>query len=193
MARPKAFDQDKALNQAMALFWQQGYEATSIQELLDVMGIGRGSLYDTFGDKRQLFLAALQRYQSSGDHSLVAPLRQFDSAKEAIRQLFINLVNITRDDPDQKGCLIVNSAVELAPHDPHMAEAVSRAQNNTEELFYQAILHGQEMGEIPSEKEPRALARFFVNNIRGIRVMAKYNPDLPALHDIIRTALSVLD
>ncbi|MCA9929969.1 MAG: TetR/AcrR family transcriptional regulator [Anaerolineales bacterium] len=193
MARQKAFDQEKALNNAMQLFWRKGYEGASMQALLTEMGIGRGSLYDTFGGKRQLFQAALARYRASSDTRLVAPLYQPGPVPDAIRTLFDNLVEQALADPEQKGCLLVNSAVELGPHDAEIAREVATAVSSTEEAFYQAILRGQAVGEVGAAKDARALARFFVNNVRGIRVLARLNPQRQALEDIVSVTLAALE
>ncbi len=164
-----------------------------MQALVAEMGIGRGSLYDTFGDKHQLYQAALERYRANSDTRLLAPLYQPGSVKGAIKTLFESLIAQVLADPEQKGCLLVNTAVELAPHDAEMALAVKTAVSSTEEAFCQAILRGQATDEIDQSKDPRALARFFVNNIRGIRVLAKLKPNEKTLDDIVTVTLSALN
>ena len=124
MARPKAFDCAQALLAAMQVFWVKGYEATSLEDLLAAMKIGRQSLYDTFGDKRALFMEALVQYRELTDAYLRGCLADAPTVKAAFQRLFMQVV----DEPEahqRRGCLLINSAVELAPHDPQTARSWS--------------------------------------------------------------------
>lgn len=192
MARHKEFDQNKVINKAMDLFWSCGYEATSVQDLVDHLGIGRGSLYDTFGDKRSLYLNALDRYQERSGLELLELFEQTESAKAALKQFFAAQIDSTIADPAQRGCFVVNTAVELAPHDAEMAEKVQAAFRKTEDVFCQLITKGQEAGEIASTQDPRSLARFLLNTLMGLRVMAKAKLGRKSLEDSVATALSLL-
>ena len=192
MARHKEFDQDKVINKAMDLFWSRGYEATSVQDLVDHLGIGRGSLYDTFGDKRSLYLNALDCYQARSGVELLELFEQTESAKEALQQFFAVQIDTALADPVQRGCFVVNTAVELAPHDAEIAEKVRAAFGKMEDAFCQIIAKGQETGEIVSTQEPRSLARFLLNTLMGLRVLSKAKLGRKSLEDSVATALSML-
>lgn len=191
MARQKEFDRDRVLDKAMNLFWYKGYEATSVQELVEGMGINRGSLYDTFGDKHSLFLAVLDRYSDIAAAPLQA-LEQADAGVEAICQFFRGLeMALTAGEPC-KGCLIANAMVELALHDPQAAQKVSAYMARMEQGFYQALVRACDRGEIAADNNPRALARFFTSSSIGLSTTAKAVTDRHILKDIVDTILSVL-
>jgi len=193
MARHKEFDRDDVLEKAMNMFWYKGYEATSVQDLINCMGINRGSLYDTFGDKHSLFLAALDRYRDSTVNERLKVLERSPSGLEAIRQFFYEMVEIRTTDQGYQGCLMVNSMVELALHDDEAAGRVASHAMRFEEAFYRALTRARKHGEIGDEKNLRALARFLASSINGICVMAKISPDVYALKDIADVSLSVLN
>lgn len=192
MARGKEFDREVVLDRAMRLFWRQGYEATSMQELVDVMGIGRGSLYATFGGKHALFLEALDRYCEIVAAPLFAPLDEPGPAKDAIRRVFEQVIQQAVADGPQ-GCLMVNVSAELAPHDPQTRRRAEANLEGGEEKLYHVLQRGRETGEIGTRQEPRALARCLFNTLQGLRITAKVNTDRELLDDIARVTLAVLD
>lgn len=192
MTRIKEFEPEQALESAMELFWCRGYEATSVRDLLDEMGIGRGSMYDTFGDKRTLFLAALDRFEETRVSQANEILGGSASAREGIRRLFETTVEGLVAYEPRRGCLLANTAVELAPHDEEVAERISRYVGRTEAAFEKALVRGRARGEIPADKDPKALARFLVNTLHGVRVLARAGVDRAVLDDSVRTALEVL-
>jgi len=192
VARTKEFDRDQALDKAMNLFWRCGYEATSLDALLKTMGIARQSLYDTFGDKHALFLAALERYMARRDGATSSALDSAHSAKRAIREIFMAIVSESTADK-KRGCFGVNSALELAPHDTDVARLIVIRQRSVEEAFFRALERAREQGEISPKKDTRALARFLLAALQGLRVSAKADPHSPALVDIAEVALQTLD
>lgn len=192
MARTKEFDREAVLDRAMRLFWRQGYEATSMQDLVEAMGIGRQSLYDTFGDKRGLYLAAVERYARVEGGPLFAPLAEPGAAKDAIRRTFAGLVEIALRD-GKLGCLSVNAAVERAACDPDIARWVAANLAAGERGLRLALERAQALGEIGPHSNPQALARFLFSAIQGLRVTAKATTDRATLNDIVRVTLSVLD
>jgi TetR/AcrR family transcriptional regulator, transcriptional repressor for nem operon len=193
MARTKDFDENQVLAKAIKLFWQKGYNGTSMQDLVDGLGISRSSIYDTFGDKHQLYLKALCTYRQAAiatrDKILNAPV----PAKAALRQLMDLTIDQMTRDKQHKGCFLVNSAVENAPHDKETNAIVCQNDQEVENAFYEVIKRGQTNGEIASKKDPRALARFLFNNIVGIQVTAKSATDKTAFDDIVSLTMSVLD
>ena len=192
MARTKEFDRESALDKAMNLFWSKGYEATSMAELLETMGIGRQSLYDTFGDKHDLFLAALSRYEELTGTPLRTCFDTAESVRGAFRDLFMRFVRETEVE-QRRGCFMVNTAAELSALDPKAAKAVQASQRGLEALFFKALRRAHESGELPASKDPRALARFLVGALQGLRLAAKADPGSPALRDIARITLAALD
>lgn len=192
MARTKEFEPERALESAMDLFWRRGYEATSVQDLLEEMGIGRGSMYGTFGDKRELFLAALDRFEETRVARAGEILNGSPSAMEGIRRLLETTIeNLVSYEP-RRGCLLANTAVELAPHDAEAAARISRYVRGTEDAFEKALVRGRAAGEIPADKDPRALARFLVSMLHGVRVLARAGVDRRVLDDSVQTALEAL-
>ena len=192
MARTKEFEPERALESAMDLFWRRGYEATSVQDLLEEMGIGRGSMYGTFGDKRELFLAALDRFEASrvsrADEILTGP----SSSIEGIRRLFETTIEGLLSYEELITGKRETIAVELAPRDAEVAARISRYVRRTEDAFENALVRGRAAGEIPADKDPRALARFLVNTLHGVRVLARAGVDRTVLDDSVRTALEAL-
>ncbi|HEY4108977.1 TetR/AcrR family transcriptional regulator [Puia sp.] len=193
MARTKDFDETEVLAKAIKLFWQKGYNGTSMQDLVDGLGISRSSLYDTFGDKRQLYLKALQSYQQEQCCGITQLLNGSIPAKAAIRQLMDMTIQEMIRDKQHKGCFLINSAVETAHHDKEANAIICQSEQQLENTFYTVIRNGQNNGEISDKKDPRALARFLYNTIVGIRVTGKSTADKAAFDDIIQLTISVLD
>jgi TetR/AcrR family transcriptional regulator, transcriptional repressor for nem operon len=194
VARAKEFEPERALGRAIDLFWSAGYEATSVQELLDAMGIGRGSLYATFGDKRALFVAALDRYREEAESIAIAALEAEGSPKEAIEAVFEGLVSrLAGQKEPRRGCLLANTAVELVARDPEVGERVRNHVARLEDAFERAIVRGQSAGEIPARHSPTVLARFLVNNSLGLRVLARTGAPQQTLKDVARVALGTLE
>jgi len=193
MARQKEFDQDKALDKAMTLFWQKGYEATSIQELVDHMGIGRRSLYDTFKSKHDLFIAALDRYRDMAFESIVSSDEPLVSPKVAIQEIFEEIVAEAVADRNRKGCFIVNSAVELAGQDDAVTIRSREGFQTLEFIFHRLLHQAQQSGELSPDHDIQALAQFLMNAVFGIRVMSKVNPDKLVLTNVVNLTLSILD
>lgn len=190
MPRTKEFRPEEALDAAMHLFWSRGYGATSMRDLLDGMGIGRGSFYDTFGDKRALFLAALDRFEEVRTSWVIEALE--GSGLDGIEEVFRRSVDNLVESEPRRGCLMANTAVELAPHDAEVAGRISRYVRRTQTAFENALLRARESGGVPSDRDPRALARFLVNNLHGLRVLARAGSDRPTLEDAARITLETL-
>ncbi|NNG05751.1 MAG: TetR/AcrR family transcriptional regulator, partial [Inquilinus sp.] len=145
----KQFDTEDALTKAMQAFWARGYEATSVQDLVDRMGINRGSLYASFGDKRALFILALRHYDAIHRTAWVARLVETRTPKAAVVAAFDEVIAAVLDGGSRDGCLLVNTALELSPHDDEIAAIVATALSETEAFFRDRINAGRENGEIP--------------------------------------------
>jgi len=193
MARHKEFDQDIALDKAVTLFWQKGYAATSIQDLVDHMGIGRRSLYDTFESKHDLFLAALDRYHQQANRSLASFGQPLGSFKMAIRRIFMEIVAEAIADRERKGCFFVNSAVELAGQDDEVTVRARQGCQDLESIFLELLQQAQQAEELRPDRDIQALAQHLTNTVFGIRVMSKVNPDPQVFTNVVDLALSVLD
>ncbi|MGC9524422.1 MAG: TetR/AcrR family transcriptional regulator [Limnospira sp.] len=190
MARHKEFDREVVLSKAMDTFWHQGYEATSIQDLVKNMGINRGSLYDTFGDKRSLFLEAIAHYDETVAKAAIASLEAPNASKPAIVALFERVADGVQD---RRGCLITNTVVELCPHDPDTARRISGNLKRLERAFYVALKRAQEKGEVGGDRDISALASFLLCSLQGLQVTSKIHPDPEYLRSIVRVAVSALD
>ena len=191
MARPKEFDRDAVLEKAMLVFWAHGYESTSLDELQKAMGIGRQSLYDTFGDKHALYLQALERYKDSSSGALQTCLDQAVSPLGAVRQLFTSLA----EEPPaarRRGCMMVNATAEMLPRDAKTAELVSANQRFIETAFRRALQRSRQLGELPEDADVAGLARYLVATFQGLRVAAKAEMGPEALRDVARHALRPL-
>ncbi|WP_029595470.1 TetR/AcrR family transcriptional regulator [Exiguobacterium chiriqhucha] len=191
MARSKAFDETVVLKKAMELFWEQGYEKTSMQDLVDHMGIHRRSIYDTFGDKHSLFLAALGEYEKFITYEMEAIIRQHESVKSAIGDVFRFILRSSETYP--KGCLSVNAAVELSLLDQEVERIATTMFHRTESMFQDLIEQGKHNGELSNDIDSKQMARFLHNNLIGLRVLIKTDYTKKELESIIALTLSVLD
>ena len=193
MGRPREFERDVVLDRAMRVFWARGYEATSIEHLVARMGIQRGSLYATFGDKRALFFAAIERYDRVETSKLLAALEEPPSGKAAIQRFFRLKVELATAPGRPRGCLVTNSAAELASRDRGTGTRVGAVLTRLDAAFQRAVVRAQKAGEIDPRRNPRALARFLTSSAQGLSVMAKALPDRAALDDIVEVILEVVD
>jgi TetR/AcrR family transcriptional repressor of nem operon len=193
MARTKDFNENEVLGKAIQLFWHKGYNGTSMQDLVEGLGISRSSLYDTYADKHTLFVKALKSYQCAGASQMQAIIDNGGTAKETIQRLLEFTTDELVDDRQQKGCFMVNAEVEVAPHDAEVNEVICQNEQQMEEAFYQVIKKGQENGEFKNRQDARILARFVFNAVKGMRVTAKSTTDRSFFDDIIRLTISALD
>lgn len=193
MARTKEFDPDAALQAALDLFWERGYEATSMADLVEHLGVARASIYATFGNKRDLYLKALDRYGDLVDPDLLRELSQPGPALPAVRAVIERFAREAGDDSGRRGCFIVNTAVEVAPHDPQAARRVAASWDHLETAITSALIRAQAQGELAPGKEPRALARLLLVLMQGIRVVGKVQAGPGRLRDAVTQALALLD
>ncbi|WP_119726540.1 TetR/AcrR family transcriptional regulator [Thermomonospora amylolytica] len=189
MARTKEFDPDAVLQKALELFWERGYEATSMADLVEHLGIARASLYATFGGKRDLYMKALERYMESADH--IERLSQPGPVLPAVRALFSSY--LAESLRDRRGCMVVNTAVELAPRDPVAARRVTAGWDVLEAALTSALIRARAQGELAPGKDPRALARMLLVLLQGLRVMGRADPDPARLGDAVEQAMTLLD
>ena len=191
----KQFDVDAALAKAMQAFWARGYEATSMQDLVTCMGLNRGSLYATFGDKRSLFIQALRRYDETHRAAWLAAIRKANRPKDAVLAAFEGAIKAALDRQAagaSDGCFLVNTALELSPHDQEIGAIVARGFAETEDFFHAMIAEGRAAGEIPAGIEPQETARSLLGLFIGLRVLARSRPEQALLRSIARQAEALL-
>ncbi|MHA7959627.1 TetR/AcrR family transcriptional regulator [Streptomyces sp. L500] len=193
MARPRKFDEERAVDAALEAFWTAGYEATSTQDLCEATGLGRSSIYNTFHSKRDLFLRTLALYMRRKSDQLAALLEEDVPAREKVRALLDNvLAEEAGADGGGRGCLYVNTAVELASRDPEVAHELERDYARRHDTLTAALKAGQRAGEIDPAKDASALAHFVTATVGGIRVAARAGAGEAALRAIARTALDAI-
>ncbi len=194
MARTKEFDPDAALQAALELFWRRGYEATSMSDLVEHLGIGRASLYATFGSKHELYLKALDRYGQTHDPDLLRELSQPGPALPAVRALVRRFADEAASDESRlTGCFVANTAAELAPHDPAAARRVEQSWNHLETLLHSALVRARTQGELAADRDPLALARMLLVLMQGLRVVGKASTDPARVRVAAEQALALLD
>jgi TetR/AcrR family transcriptional repressor of nem operon len=192
MAGVRQFDVDEVLDRAMTLFWTRGYEATSIQDLVEATGINRGSLYATFGDKQGAFLAAVDHYLEAVANSLVAELSDPDP-RRAIERMLDSIIRRNSDPRFPRGCLITNSALECPSSGDAIARKIMHAVGQQESAIYRVLRRAQDEGSLAANRDTRALARFFLGVAQGLNVVNKAVANPEMLKDIARTAMKVWD
>jgi TetR/AcrR family transcriptional repressor of nem operon len=193
VARPRSFDEGKALDAAIACFWSRGLEATSVRDLADHMGIQGPSLYNAFGDKRTLFARALERYAARTMRERIARIESQHEPKTAIRTFIHEAIERSVSDPHRRGCLLVNSALEVAPHDTELRARIASYLEEIAAFFRRNIAAAQAAGTVPAGLDGADAARLLLGVLLGIRVLARTNPDRALLEGVARPALALLD
>ncbi|HVC57633.1 MAG TPA: TetR/AcrR family transcriptional regulator [Stellaceae bacterium] len=193
MARPREFDEAAVLDAATDCFWRDGYEATSVRDLAARMGIAGTSLYNAFGDKRSLFRDVLQRYAEGSMRARIARLEARLPPKEAVRAFLAGIVERSLADPERRGCLLVNAALEVAPHDPELGAAIAARLGEIEAFFRRAVTAAQDEGAVPPDRDAADLARLLLGVVLGVRVLARAMPQRELLEGVMRPALALLD
>ncbi len=192
MSRKKQFAVDDAKQKAMQTFWSQGYRGTSLQDLVENMGINRASLYDTFGDKYALFIETLHNYNDTYAKPFFTRIRKTNSPRQAIIALFDEICDGVSKGEEQNGCYIVNTALEMSPHDKKVARIVNRIFAYVEKNFFrQMIVQGQAMGEISQEVVPETTSRTLLSLLIGLRVLSRNRPN-KALLNSFKTQVNAL-
>jgi TetR/AcrR family transcriptional regulator, transcriptional repressor for nem operon len=192
VARPREFLLEEVLDKAVETFWSKGYEATSIQDLVESMGLNRGSLYAAFGDKQRLFLAVLDRYRQVVVKKLLDILSSNASGKEAIRQFFLAVVEHIMTAGPLCGCLVTNSAIERGLSDPDTAKKVSMCLLQIEGGFYKTLVRARDAGEIDERLNLRAIARYLTSSLQGLLVIGKVRTERQVLNDVVEVTLEAL-
>ena len=192
LGRPREFDIDEAVENAILVFRSRGYHGTSVQDLTDGTGLARGSLYKAFHDKRTLFLAALDHYTAASLRRVGDALNQPGSARAAIREALLGYARRAANAQGQQGCLITAAAMEMMPDDVEVSALISRMFRRMQDLFAAAVIRGQATGEIAGDLDERAIARMLLCTIQGLRVLGKTGPSEQDMTEVVETALRAL-
>jgi TetR/AcrR family transcriptional repressor of nem operon len=192
MARPREFDEQSVLDAATQHFWMNGYEATSMRDLAQGTGITSPSLYNAFGDKRALYRLVLDRYVSSALINCANIFGGEDPPLRALERYFEGIVSQALDDGLHKGCFVVNTALEVAPHDADFRAVVTGVFDRIETYLRDCISAGQSDGTILTKQPPADVARLFLAALLGIRVLARTSPDRELLTGLTRPLFGLL-
>ncbi|KLA30817.1 TetR/AcrR family transcriptional regulator [Bacillus cereus] len=192
MARLREFDEEKALDAAMQLFWEKGYAATSLSDLTAKMEIQKPSLYSAFGDKEGLFEAALRRYTNLHAANIRTKLQNKQSVKEAIRTFFENMVEEEYKKEFSKGCFCINTMVELAPHNEKFEVLTREHQMYLAVIFQELITKGIRSGELQNDLNAKALAQTLVTSLIGLTVLMKSRPERSVIDNSVSIIVSLV-
>ena len=193
MPRTKQFDRDQVLQQAMELFWEKGYHDTSVQDLISRLGINRASMYDTFGDKYQLFQEALKRYRTESADVLQKLQYAPGQLQNQLRVFLYSSIDRNINDPQQKGCFLVNTTIDLASRDTVTCKEVNTNMKRFVDTFENIFAQAQKAGELRSDMSAKALARYLFNTISGINVIARSDSQKELLQDVVEATLKVFE
>jgi TetR/AcrR family transcriptional repressor of nem operon len=194
MARTKEFDPEAALRAALELFWRRGYEATSMSDLVEHLGVGRASIYATFGNKHDLYMKALESYDRAGLTPMVREWSQSGPALPPVRALVRRYAAEAADEQLRSlGCLVTNAAAELAPHDTAATRLVERNWDQLEAVLRSALVRAQAQGELPADRDPLTLARMLLVLMQGLRVVGRASGDPARVRDAAEQALALFD
>jgi len=192
MARPRTFDERLVLDAAMIRFWSRGYEMTSVRELAESMGMTSASMYNAFGDKLGLYRRALQHYLDVGVRERIFRLERSEP-REAIAAFLTEIVEKSLEDAEHRGCMLVNAALEVAPHDPEFRLVVADELRLIEAFFRRCVVRGHLSGDISRSIDAKDSARLFLGVLMGLRVLARARPERALLEGVARTALKSLE
>ena len=193
MARTRTFDEQAVIADAMTVFWRKGYEATSIDDLVHATGINRASMYGTFGSKEGLLLAALDHYVLAINRERLKLLQGKGTVRECLNAYFDSLIAFSTGDGRGLGCLLTNTAIELSPRNARIRKKLKAIFEHVEGAFRRLVERGQAAGEIAPDKDPRALAHFFLTTVQGLRVIARTDADPECMRQTVAAALRALD
>ncbi len=192
MARPKEFDPERALAKAMHLFWRLGYGNTSLEALMKEMGIAKQSLYDTFGNKRTLYLKALTHYRDQTNSQGQMMLNETPLVRDGFAKLLYGIAAETREQHG-RGCLLLSANLQRDVKDAVIRDFLRDNQARVEAIFREALVRARKQGELSPQHHPAALARFFIVTIQGMRSTARLKSDRKALEQVARVALGVFN
>jgi TetR/AcrR family transcriptional repressor of nem operon len=193
MARPREFDETAALQAAIACFWNRGYEATSVRDLAENMGLSTPSLYNAYGDKHALFVQALEHYLDRSMRERIERLENALQPKQAVQKFIAEVIDHSVKDQKRRGCFLINSALEVAAHDKKLSGLIADRLAELEAFFERSIRKAQAEGTVPRKRAGKDLARLLLGVVLGVRVLARVRPERSLLESLARPALALLD
>jgi TetR/AcrR family transcriptional repressor of nem operon len=191
MSRPKSFSESDVLERALDVFWQRGYQGVGLTKLLNEMGIARQSLYDTFGNKRQLFIKTIEHYRDTRLASALALLERDGSPVQNVKDV-VRFFEQLALDKRARGCLVANSLVEVGSQDSQIRELLAQTLGLLENSISKALRRAQRAGELPAGRSPRAIARALTNALIGMAVTGKLGQNKSTVQDIYTGTLTML-
>lgn len=192
--RPIEFDRNVAVAQATGLFWRKGFKATSLHDLLAVTGLSKSSFYQSFNSKNELFQRCLERYSKDRLNDIIGLRNEADNAREFFNLLVLGVAREAHGKKSERiGCLLMNTACELAQRDPQISSAVAASLEQVVEFFEAEVRHGQQNGDITSTIPARSLAQYLLASIGGLRNMVKAGADESTCKKIAEVTLKALD
>ncbi len=191
MARTKSFDQAEVLKKIQKLFWDKGFNGTSVDDLVNATGLSRSSLYDTFGDKEDLFHASLSLYRNENTSQMIAMIEQSTDIKKTVADMFDYILDDSRRD-NRIGCMMVNTAIELAPHQKKISKMVDENMMAIKQALTKAIRAAQSKGDVPKHHSPEALSTTILTLINGLRVAEKWSTEEKTYQQIKTVAVDLL-
>lgn len=169
----KTFDEEKTVKAAMLLFWEKGYTDTSMADLLEATGLTKGSFYNAFGSKHDLFVKTLLKYDVENRRVVIQELIAMDAPVKSIETFMNAVVNESAEDGDKKGCFLVNTSLDLNSHEDTVKKIITKGLKEVETFFKQMIELGQARKDIPQSVDPQSTAKAFMSTIVGIRVLGR--------------------
>lgn len=193
MPRSKQFDKDAVLEKAKQLFWKQGYHATSIQNLVEHLGINRASLYDTFGGKKQLYETSFQSYREENIQFLKERLAGFDKIKAGLRKFFRARILDNINDPERKGCFVINCTMEYLPHHQEIMSALMDNKQAFQNIMMETLQRGKDCGEFDQSMNVEEVATYLFTFFNGLQIIGKVKQNKKELFQTLDIGLKILD
>lgn len=186
------FNIEETLEKALKAFWKYGYNATSMRDLSKCMGLNAGSIYSTFGNKRELYLSAMEFYNKATEKQLLK-FTKLNSSKKGIISFFEHIRDVILDGSDKDGCFIINTTLEMAPHDVEMNKLVTNAQDVMRHFFMTMVKKGQEQGEISTQLNANDAGELFLSLLTGLRVITRTNPTKHQFDVVIKNVKLIMN
>ncbi len=190
MADVLHFDVDEALDEMLKVFWKQGFKSTTTKELAKSAKLSEGSLFNTFGSKREVYILALQKYRNNASY-LFELIEQDESPLRGIRKYWEAIAARAADKSKTNGCMITNATIEQS-QDAKIVAFINSVHSDNEKRFKKQLDRAIEIGELKSGTDTKALAQFLQHSSQGIRVMSRLNPSKPKMKNIVDSVMSVL-
>jgi len=193
VGRPREFDPEDALDEAVEVFWTQGFDATSLRDLLRAMDLSKSSFYQTYGSKGELYLRCIDRYRDRVATRMMQDLERAESARAFIEDAFRALTRDLDAENGRRPCLVMNDSGDVERREAAVARRMQQGAERFEAVFRTAVARAQREGDVPPHKDPDALARYLMSSRSGLLAVRKAGASEDELRDIVAVTLSALD